>query len=327
LFSIFKKSSSNEEVIDIIGAFNLWNSLRARYGSIETLLMYRNFIHDRDFDLLLSRFLSSFIKESKALEDEAARYIVTLPKRPAVNIRIDKKLDELTGRYIYRRIFEDLVTQMVVLGRAYRTTTHNDRLRELFKNALLGHAYQFQILYKFGKLKSWEDNPPAYKPSKPVKTEDLSISEAFHLWDHLIIRYDQLELVMFSISFAHDTSFIAVLDMGLIILKKQIDELEELCLKYSIHLPERPPAEMVQRIDPEAMEDQFMYRILLSGIQDSIDLHMRAVMETVRNDSLRKIFIDLLKDEMSSYDKFLKYGKAKGWTKIPPHVWRIGISE
>ncbi len=180
------------------------------------------------------------------------------------------------------------------------------------------YNYQFQILYKFGKLKSWEDNPPAYKPSKPIKTEDLSISEAFHLWDHLNLRYDQLEIVMFSISFAHDTSFIAVLDMGLIIIKKQIEKLEELCLNYSVQVPERPPAEMVQRIDPEAMEDQFMYRILLTGLQNSIDLHMRAVMETVRNDSLRKTFIDLFKDEMSSYDKFLKYGKAKGWTKTPP---------
>lgn len=323
MVSIFKKSSG-EEVIDIISAFNLWNSLRARYGSVETLQMYRNFIHDRDFDLMLSRFLNTFIKESKILEDESARYMVTLPKRPAVDIRIDKKLDELTDRYIYRRIFEDLITQMFVLGRAYRTTTTNDRLRELFKNALLGHAYQFQILYKYGKLKSWEDSPPAYKPSKPIKNEDLSVSEAFHLWDHLNFRYDQLELAQFYISFAHDTSFVAVLDMGLIILKKQIETFEELCLKYSVHVSERPPAKIVQRIDPEAMEDLFMYRILLSGIQDSVDLHMRAVLETVRNDSLRKIFIDLFKVEMSNYDRFLKYGKAKGWIKIPPMYGELG---
>lgn len=316
MFSLFKKSS--EEAIDIIAAFNLWNALRARYGSIETLQLYRNFIHDRDFDLMLSRFLSTFTNESKILEDEAARFSVTLPKRPAVDIRIDKKLDELTDRYIYRRIFEDLVTQMVVLGRSYRTTINNDRLRDLFKQAVLGHAYQFQILYKFGKLKSWEDNPPAYKTSKPTKSENLSISEAYHLWDHLSFRYEQLELVMFSISFAHDTSFIAVLDMGLIIVKKQIDKLEELCIKFSVHVPERPPAEMVQRIDPEAMEDQFMFRILLTALTNSVELHMRAVMETVRNDGLRKIFIELFKDEMSAYDKFIKYGKAKGWTKIPP---------
>lgn len=312
------KKISGEEVIDIFAAFNLWNSLRARYGSIETLQLYRNFIHDRDFDLLLSHFLDTFIKESTVLEDEAARHAVTLPKRPAVDIRIDKKLDELTDRYIYRRIFEDLITQMMVLGRAYRTTTNHDRLRELFKNALLGHAYQFQTLFKFGKLKSWEDNPPAYKTSKPMKNEDLSISEAFHLWDHLNFRYDRLELVNYFIRSAHDTSFIAVLDMGLVILKKQIGTIEELCLKYSVHVPERPPAEMVQPIDQEVMEDQFMYRILLLGIQNSVDMHMRAVLETVRNDSLREIYIDFFKAEMSSYDRFLKYGKAKGWIKVPP---------
>ncbi|MCM1566185.1 MAG: DUF3231 family protein [Dehalobacter sp.] len=312
------KKISGEEVIDIFAAFNLWNSLRARYGSIETLQLYRNFIHDRDFDLLLSHFLDTFIKESTVLEDEAARHAVTLPKRPAVDIRIDKKLDELTDRYIYRRIFEDLITQMMVLGRAYRTTTNHDRLRELFKNALLGHAYQFQTLFKFGKLKSWEDNPPAYKTSKPMKNEDLSISEAFHLWDHLNFRYDRLELVNYFIRSTHDTSFIAVLDMGLVILKKQIGTIEELCLKYSVHVPERPPAEMVQPIDPEVMDDQFMYRILLLGIQNSVDMHMRAVLEMVRNDSLREIYIDFFKAEMSSYDRFLKYGKAKGWIKVPP---------
>lgn len=321
--SLFKKSSG-EETLDIAAAFNIWNTLRARYGSIETLQMYRNFIHDRDFDLLLSRFLHTFTKESTVLEEEAARYTVTLPKRPAVDIRIDKKLDELTDRYIYRRIFEDLVTQMVVLGRAYRTTTTNDRLRELFRNALLGHAYQFEILYKLGKTKSWEDNPPAYKPSKPVKAEDLSISEAFHLWDHLNFRYDQMELIAFFVSFAHDTSFIAVLDMGLITVKKQLHKIEELCVRYSVHVPERPPAKMVERIDPEALEDQFMYRILLSGIQNSLDLHARSLLETVRNDGLRQIFIDLFKDEMNAYDKYLKYGKAKGWTKMPPMYGELG---
>lgn len=317
MVSIFKKSSG-EESIDIISAFNLWNSLRARYGSIETIQMYRNFIHDREFDLMLNRFLNSFIKESKILEDELSRYTVPLPKRHAVDIRIDKKLDELTDRYIYRRIFEDLVTQMMVLGRAYRTTTTNDRLRELFKNALLGHAYQFQILYKFGKLKSWEDNPPAFKTNKPIKAEEISVGEAFHLWDHLNSRYDQLELVQLYISFAHDISFIAVLDIGLITLKKQIDTIEGLCVKFSVHVPERPPAKIVQRIDPEVMEDQFMYRILLTGIQNSVDLHMRAVMETVRNDNLRKVFIDLFKTEMNNYDRALKYGKAKGWIKTLP---------
>ncbi|KUO66306.1 MAG: hypothetical protein APF84_17905 [Gracilibacter sp. BRH_c7a] len=299
-------------------AYNIWNTLRARYGSIETFQMYKNFIHDRDFDLLLNQFLSTFLKEVKILEEEAARYSVTLPKRPAADIKIDKKIDELTDRFIYRKIFEDLVTEMYALARAYRTSTTNDSMRDLFKDALLGHASQFQVLYKYGKLKSWEDNPPAYKPPKPMEKEDLSVSETFHIWDHLNFRYDQLELTQFYVSFAHDTSFIAALEMGIKLLKKQIELFEQMSLKFNVPVPERPPAKIVQRVDPEAMEDHFMYRVLLSGIQDAVDLHMRAVLETVRNDHLREVFIDLFKTEMNAYDKFLKYGKAKGWTKVPP---------
>lgn len=63
MVSIFKKTS--RETVDIITAFNLWNTLRARYGSIETFQMYKNFIHDRDFNLLLNQFLGTFLKEVK----------------------------------------------------------------------------------------------------------------------------------------------------------------------------------------------------------------------------------------------------------------------
>ncbi len=309
--------------MDIIEAYNIWNSLRTRYGSIETFQMYRNFVHDRDFDLLLASFLNTYLKEAKILEDNAARYSVTLPNRPAVEIRIDDKVDAFTDRFIYRKIFEDLISEIFALSRAYRTSTTNDSIREVFKDAILGHASQFEVFYKYGKLKGWEADPPAFKPPKPMKKEELSVSEAFHIWDHLNYRYDQLQTNQFYASFAHDESFIVILEIGIKVLKKQIEEFEQMSLEYGVHVPERPPVKMVQRIDPEAMQDQFMYRTLLSGIQESVDLHMRAVLQTVRNDSLREVFIELLKAEMKMYDKFLKYGKAKGWTKIPPMYGEI----
>ena len=106
MVSIFKKTSLED--VDIIEAYNIWNSLRARYGSIETFQMYRNFVHDRDFDLLLTSFLNTYLREAKILEDNASRYSITLPNRPAVDYRVDDKVDAFTDRFIYRKIFEEI---------------------------------------------------------------------------------------------------------------------------------------------------------------------------------------------------------------------------
>lgn len=59
-------------------------------------------------------------------------------------------------------------------------------------------------------------------------------------------------------------------------------------------------------------------RNILTGIQGSIGLYVRAAIETVRNDELRKLFMDYLKEELSMYKNFVKYGKVKGWIKIVP---------
>ncbi len=109
-----------------------------------------------------------------------------------------------------------------------------------------------------------------------------------------------------------------ILQQGLQSLNKQVSELEQKALNFAVILPERPPASMKVAIDPETLTDAFMYSNIFSGMIEAIDLHMRSVIETITNDSLRDYFYELLKDEINMFNKFLKYGKAKGWTKIIP---------
>jgi len=71
-------------------------------------------------------------------------------------------------------------------------------------------------------------------------------------------------------------------------------------------------------IDPETIKDMFMYRNYLGWILNALDTHVRAIIETIRNDALRKLWADLLNAELDYYDKYLKYGKMKGWTKLVP---------
>jgi hypothetical protein len=71
-------------------------------------------------------------------------------------------------------------------------------------------------------------------------------------------------------------------------------------------------------IDPETIKDKFMYRNILSWELTSLDNHVRAIIETIRNDSMRKLWNGILNTELEYYDKYLKYGKMKGWTRVVP---------
>ena len=210
------------------------------------------------------------------------------------------------------------MAQLYPLVTAYRTSTTNDSLRRIIEKDLKGHVGSFETVYKFGKIKGWMDEPPAYKTSKTAKTESLTTGEAFHILDHVSHRYHQLQLTKFFLSFAHDKEFRFILSQGVKQLEKETGMLQEIALKHEVQLPLRPPSSMEVPVEPEVAEDSFMYQAILIGMQTAIDLHIRAVLETIRNDTLRAVFFKLFDDEVAMHEKILKYGKAKGWIITVP---------
>jgi len=199
-----------------------------------------------------------------------------------------------------------------------RSTSTNDNLRNIIIQDLIVHFEDFDTLYKFGKLKGWEETYPTYKTAINQSEEPLSSSEGFHVWDHITMRYEQIELIGIFSSFAHDTEFKVILQHGLYIYNKQVKKLEQLAIKLNVSLPNRPALPVTSPIDPETITDRFMYRNILSWELTSLDTHVRAIIETIRNESLRKLWMELLNTELEYYDKYLKYGKMKGWTRVVP---------
>lgn len=144
------------------------------------------------------------------------------------------------------------------------------------------------------------------------------MSEANNLWDHINERYDQIRVTEFFLEFVHDKDFRLVMEQGLSTLQEQAKELEKKLVNHEVPLPERPPAIQDTVLDPETVEDRFIYRVILSGIQGALNLHFRAVIDSVRNDGLRQYFLELLRKEIDIYGNLLKYGRMKGWAKMPP---------
>jgi hypothetical protein len=316
--SIFKRARGGREQIDIQEAFNIFNLLRARYVSSQTVQIFRNFVHDRDWDMVLDGFLTHFDKQINVLEEDAKKFRITMPTKPPVDTKFATSINEITDDYIYKKIYHDLIAQLMSLIHAVRTTSTNDNLRNSIIQDLTTHFKDFEILYKFGKLKGWEEAYPVYKTALPHENESLSTAEAFHIWDHIILRYEQIELMGLYLSFAHDTEFKVILQHGLYVMNKQVKKLEQLALNHNVTLPNRPSQPIVTPIDPETIQDKFLYNNILGYLLNALDTHVRAIIETVRNDSLRNLWTQLLSAELEYYDKYLKYGKMKGWTRAVP---------
>lgn len=316
--SIFKKEKISQPQTSSVEAFNIWHALRGRYGSVETFQLFDNFVHDRDLTIILNNRITEYQKQLNQLESLAKKYKVKVPSRPPKKIILEEPSDEISDKMIYRHIYRDVVYELSATSRGISTSTTNDTIRAMFADFGLKHLEFHQTVNKYGRLKGWTEIGPAFSSNKETKNEPLSVSEANHLWDHLNLRYDQIHMTNLFRDFIHDVDFKEVLDLGVKELSDQIILLEDNSIKYGIPLPERPPASQLAGGDPETIEDKFVYRIIFKGIQDAIDLHIRSVVETIRNDSLRNIFLDLYKKEVALFDKYLKYGKMKGWTHIMP---------
>jgi hypothetical protein len=127
-----------------------------------------------------------------------------------------------------------------------------------------------------------------------------------------------LQLTRIFANFIHDKDLKLILDKGITTLQNQIKRLENTAVQFEIPLPQKPTACQQITMDPEVMTDKTVYRIILRGIQDAISTHIRAAVETTRNDKVRDLFLQLYKDEVTLYNNFIRYGKIKGWSYIAP---------
>lgn len=66
--SIFKKARGLKEEIDIKEAHNIWSMLRARYHSVDTLKIFKDITHDRDFVIVLGGLRMNGINLSRIMK-------------------------------------------------------------------------------------------------------------------------------------------------------------------------------------------------------------------------------------------------------------------
>ena len=163
IISLIKKVKKRDEKIDVQEAFNIYNLLNTRYVSIQTVQLFKNFVHDIGWDIILDKFQKDFEKQIIILAELGRKFRIVMPNRPPVDTKFATRINHITDDYIYKTIYHDLVAQLLFLIQSVRSTSTNDNLRNIIIKDLIIHLEDFDTLYRFGKLNGWEESYPIHK--------------------------------------------------------------------------------------------------------------------------------------------------------------------
>jgi hypothetical protein len=145
----------------------------------------------------------------------------------------------------------------------------------------------------------------------------ISMGEAYHIWKTLVSRYDALNMTNIFANFSKDPDLKLIIDDGLDVLNYELQELESLMKEYAIPMPDKPPEKANIASDVNAITDKTIYRFIHEGIKNTNEMYVHYFNESPSS-TIREIFLTFLKKELELYDKFIEYGKLKGYIHESP---------
>ncbi|MCK9525389.1 MAG: DUF3231 family protein [Limnochordia bacterium] len=308
-------------IINIREAHNLWDLLNSKYQMLEKMLIYEGFIHDEDLKAAFKLIRKPVQKNISILEKELATYSIPSPDRNRAAVQLQGESDSITDEHIALDIFLYFQEHVENLLTAFYSCFTNDGVRKMTMEMAARTIAETNVLVHYLRAKGWMGNPPMAKAELNENTSKLSLAEAAALHDHLTYRYDTMYLTNIFAAIVHDHDFKVVLEMGLNRLNKQIDLLEKQLKLYLVPFPKRPGKFTLTVKDIRFFDDDTIFRTLNSFMQGAGAKHSQAFKQSTYNDEIRKLFRDLLLDEMEVFNDFIKVGNLKGWLNpVPKYV-------
>ncbi|MEL7564324.1 MAG: DUF3231 family protein [Dehalobacterium sp.] len=163
LTDIGKSSEQEQTEINVLEVAHIWDSLVSRYYVLEETLIFKNFCQDKDLHIILNAGIKILKSQIKKLEKYMKHYAIIQPKRPPENIEATTNPEVISDEYIFRRIFTGMQIFIEFHARAF-IQSPSPKLREQFKQFLLEEINIYDTMFEYGKLKSWINEPPAFRP-------------------------------------------------------------------------------------------------------------------------------------------------------------------
>ncbi|MDW7683837.1 MAG: spore coat protein [Bacillota bacterium] len=314
-------NNDNAYQVNIGESYSLWDVLSAKYFALERLIILRTFAHDPDLKSIIATDIKDLENDVKIMEKALEKFGIAGANNHVLQPHSAVNAETFRDQFIAGEFFIFLQENIEMLLRALRLATSNDEVRDLFIKLVKDAINRADRMAQYLKIRGWIGVPPMYHNN--TSGESIDNGEAYHLWNHLTYRYDNVYQTLLFASFTYDTDFKLFLEQGGKTLMKQSKMLEEELQRYGLPLPVRPPTVKPPETKTELMNDDYMFRALITGIQGALVFHAQGLKQSVTNNRLRSIFKDLLLDEVEIYHNLVKFGKMKGWLNAAPRAGTV----
>ncbi len=304
--------------VNVQECFDTWSMLNHRYIIINHFRTQANSVHDKDFKHILLSQLQALEHETLILEEHLERMNAKGPepatKKVSAVTNSEVTKDKDVAR-IFHLVLKNEINKMVKI---FRDTTTSNHLREFYLQMVDKFLNRFYDYEEYMKYKGWAESPPLYKYVPPKTNEHISTTEVYYLWEHYVYRTTNIHMTNILSKYVEDTDFKILLFAGLKVLDNQRNKLENLLIKYGVTLPEKYSNIFPTPEDPTIFEDTFIFKIIITGMQNAASLHGAALVDSLVNSEVRTLFKELVFSELDIINKMDKYGKAKGWVLTVP---------
>ncbi|MBM7624457.1 DUF3231 family protein [Sporohalobacter salinus] len=302
-------------------AHHLWNLSQMHHIFLDNIKLNLNFVHDEDFKHILKEHRDYFQNKVNKIENIMQKYSIKSTKPSSKDIQLPERVEIIQDPDIAQLLYIFLRANISVQIKTIKDTIFSDDLRNKFIEFTKNAVDNLDEYIEYLKGKNWIDYPPLYKSSKT--NEEVAANEIYHLWEHLNYRYIHIEQTKIYIGFISDDDFKALLNKGLNTLEKQINELEDMLLKHGVTLPTKYPESIPYPKNNEVLGDEYIFNMILNGMQNAAFLHGSSIQEMIVNKQIRNYFKQLLYTEMDLINQLIKYGKVKGWLSSVPKLKRV----
>ncbi|MHB1127606.1 MAG: DUF3231 family protein [Bacillota bacterium] len=281
VFSARPKVSEQNE-LSVGEVYNLWDVLTGYYQSIEQLKTYRNYAHDPDLVRLVDDTIKDKEHRVQKVLEKMKKFGIKSPETPRKDVTsfIDTQVihDEQICLYLLLIAQERVELKL----RAVRNSTVNDEVRSFFIYLVKVDIENIDHIVKYMKIKGWIHQSPIFPNIPKDASELIDVGEAYHLWDHLVFRYQNITQTTIYSKMTHDGDFKLFLKKGLDILTDQRKFLEKGIKYFGLEFPKGPPEDTMPIQNTEILEDNFMYRNVLQGMESAILVHAQVLKKPQR---------------------------------------------
>lgn len=310
--------SKKHQLLDVQEAYTLWDLVKTRYFMIDLLILFKNFSHDVDFKAILNNYINQFKNEVVEINKELDYFSIHGPTPNVPDVNVTGNSEVINDSQIANLLHSFIKTNVDNLIKILYNDSTNDRVKKLFINLMKKSINQLYDLVKYLKIKGWIEIPPLYPYTSNDVKDRISTNEIYHLWSHLITRYQHIHQTKIFAKYTFNTDFQFLIKAGTDILNKQASKIEKKLLHYGVILPKKHSEIVPTPETTELYEDKFMFQTILTGMRNAAVLHGSAVNDCVLNDDVRTLFKSLLYEEIDFINRFIRYGKIKGWIYKTP---------